>query len=113
MSIALPDTEKLMKNTKPQHYYLFASTVVFKRKGSESLEQMGMNVTITTNKKLIIAKDIGRGQQSVQLSLHQRFPGEIEDVIDVFVMSISYLGVMTQAEFVAGLEDTVAAAGNA
>lgn len=98
---------------RQQHYYLISTYVIFRRKGADAPEQMGLNTTITSDKQAVIAKDIGRAQQSVQMALHQRLPGEIEDVIDVFIVNVSYLGKMSQRDFIAGMEATVGADGNA
>ena len=84
-------------------YHLVAGKVIFLRKGSDVLEELNLNTTIVTDDGKVTANHIGKAQQSLQLLLFQRGDAEL-NVVDVFIMAISKLGWMTQAEFVAGVE---------
>lgn len=90
------------KPSLAQHYYLVAGLVTFVRKDETQPEQITLNTSITTPRQLVTAKSIGRGQQGLQMIAFERFGHEIQ-IVDVCVLSLSYLGRMTQEDFMAGV----------
>lgn len=92
--------------SKFQHYYLVAAKVIFtpQNQVSAEVEALDVNTTIVVDENRIRAKDIGKAQQAAQVTVFKRIGVEIE-VVDVFIASISYLGRMTQEQFISGVSD--------
>lgn len=101
----------MSKANKPQHYHLVSGMVIFTREGSEEIEQMNINTTLTGDDRNVTAKHIGMAQQGIQMRLFERIGNPNTQVHDVFIISVSYLGVMTQAKFMEGVGELQNAAG--
>lgn len=97
------------KTDIPMHYHLVSGLVLFTRPNSDVVEQIHINTTVQTKNKTVPAKAIGQAQQGIQMLLFKREGAEIT-VTDVFIISVSYLGHMTQAAFVEGLDELQAEA---
>jgi len=96
-----------------QHYALVSGKVVFRRNESEDIEEQYINTTIVGDQPNITAVQIARAQQGIQMLLFQRIGVDIT-VLDVFIMSISQLGRMTNEKFMEGMDALQAGvAGNA
>ena len=94
----------MSKNSKVQHYHLVAGMVLFVREGSDEIEQMNLNTTLTGDDRNVTARQIGIAQQGLQMRLFERVGPQVE-VKDVFIISVSYLGQMTPEKFVEGVKD--------
>lgn len=94
----------MSKNNKLQHYHIVAGMVLFTRPGDDNVEQMHLNTTITGDDKNVTAKHIGMAQQGLQMRLFER-TGPEANVLDVFIISVNYLGHMTQDKFVEGVSE--------
>jgi hypothetical protein len=90
-----------------KYYHLFAGEVHFHTKESEdSIGSMKVNTMVTTFGPLVTAKDIAVAQQGMQQTFFGRMDKDAEVVVyDVFIISFSTMGKMTQEQFVKGLED--------
>lgn len=83
-------------------YHLVAGEVTYQLKQDEPIERLRLNTTIITP-DVVKAKHIGQAQQALQMLLFQRLGPVI--VHDVFILSISSLGTMTQDEFIEGVAE--------
>lgn len=92
-----------------QWYSLVSGKVIYTRRDSKDVEALDINTTLRSSNAYVTAKDIGRAQQSIQMLLFQRIGVEVS-VIDVFIASISALGLMTEQEFMEGVDDLQAEA---
>ena len=81
------------------HYHLFATKVVFEDEPNSARGAVELNVLIRTESKFITAFDIGRAQQVAQAQFFERVEDKTLKVVDVFTLSVSYLGKMTEAQF--------------
>lgn len=86
-----------------KHYYLASGEVFFRtpvdEAGEQSIGSVKLNAMITTNNGKIIAKDLGKTQQALQLRFHDRMKDPTLEVFDVFLIGFSYLGHMTDEQF--------------
>lgn len=98
---------------KKQHFHLISGTVMFLDKSGDEVRagNFVQNTTIQTPTKDVPARYIGRAQQALQMLMFQKLEDHTLEVTDVHIMSISYLGFMTEAEFVKPADDTRATAG--
>jgi hypothetical protein len=93
---------EIISLSDPQHYWIAAAQVVVAN--AEGVErQKGYNALFTTKAKRITRKNLAKAQELVM----QRFVAEAEQVpgwkiIDVYIQSISSLGLMTEAQFHVG-----------
>jgi hypothetical protein len=86
----------------PFHYFLVTGQAVFLRDGSKAVEALVSNTLMITHDHKVRARDIGRVQQGIQMNLHKKMTDQETKpvkVIDVVIMSIAYLGEMSQREF--------------
>lgn len=98
-----------IKSDNPMHYHLVSGMVLFTRQNSDVVEEIYLNTTVQTKNKTVPAKAIGQAQQGIQMLLFKREGAEVT-VTDVFIMSVSYLGHMTQEAFVEGVDELQAQA---
>lgn len=90
------------ENQKEKHHYLIAGQVMLTHGDDEALNAVFLNAVITTEEFVIGAHDIGRAQQSLQMLFFKKVPPEDQSlikIVDVVVMSITYLGYMTDERF--------------
>lgn len=83
------------------HYYLVAGEVAFVDKETREPGGMRLNAVLQTKEPNLGAEQIGKAQQMLQLRFHEKM-GEASltvEVFDVFILSFSSLGHMTQARF--------------
>lgn len=89
----------VIKMDNPQHHWLVAGQIVVKYKDGEQKET-NMNALILTQRKAFTKQDIGKAQQALQLRFYKEVPQDPDtEVIDVFMVSVSYLGLMSQKDF--------------
>lgn len=88
---------------KKQHYHLCAARVIYTLDDGEP-QAAYINTTLTSDDGLVGAKQIGRAQQSVQMLLLRREGMSQATILDVCMMSVSYLGEFTEKSFMAGIE---------
>jgi hypothetical protein len=91
-----------------RHYFLVSARLLFQQDADSAWEEVYLNTTIASDQPQVIAKQIGRAQQGLQMLLFEK-RGPVK-VADVFIMAISKLGFMTEKEFIAGLEELEAEA---
>ena len=65
---------------------------------NNSLHTIRLNTVITNEEPFVGMRHIASAQQAIQLQAFKKLGTEIK-VIDVFIISVSHLGHMTQAEF--------------
>lgn len=94
---------KKQKHTseKKQHWWLAATHVVFTNSGQTEMGNAPINATICNAQKAIPVSKVQEIQMQAQAHFHQRssFAGQGLEVVDVFILSINYLGHMTLSEF--------------
>lgn len=83
-------------------YFLACGQTVFLRDGSKVVEVLTSNTLVISETQTVKARDIGRVQQALQMNCHKKMaeqePKPVK-IIDVVIMSISFLGHMSQSEF--------------
>lgn len=89
-----------------QHYYLGSTKVIFLHKESGNVSELHLNVMLRRDQNYVNAKGMGNIQTSAQMLFFQKMEVEQYDIIDVFIVSVSYLGHMTEAEFTEGMNET-------
>lgn len=81
-----------------KHYFLFATQVVYQKHKLEY--SRNYNVLINSENPFVTHDDLGHVQQMAQVrhftefDTHQRYR-----ILDVFIQSVSHLGLMTEDEF--------------
>lgn len=89
-----------MSDTKPRHHYLASTQVIYIEKGIRN--QMGVNALLVLDDKNVTQHAIGHIQQIAQITFY-RISGKQHspdlNIVDVFIQGISYLGHMTEADF--------------
>jgi len=101
--LEMPATPLTSLKTEMMFYHLVAGKVLFHR-GDNPPEEIHLNTTIITPTPAVPAREIGKAQQALQVTLFQREGMELT-ITDVFIMSISPLGKMTKSDFVAGVTE--------
>ena len=84
---------------KPQHYYLIATKVLSVNTDNNIPLEMDVNVLLRTDSKNFTAADMGKSQQIAQMTFFERIGVPTMKVVDVFFVSVSRLGLMTEEEF--------------
>ena len=84
------------------HYYMFAGNLAFvDSEGNAAVSNA--SVVVPTTDQRVTARDMARASQGLQMNLFQRINQQVQ-VIDLNIMSVSYLGHMTEEEFNAGAD---------
>lgn len=96
-----PKKKKKHTPEKKQHFWLFATHVVFTNAEQTEMGNAPINATILNDRKVVPAAKIQEAQAQAQAIFHERsaFAGQGLNVVDVFILSTSYLGHMTISEF--------------
>lgn len=93
---------------KPRHYWLIAGQVHYT--AGEAPYQRNINTVLATKERHFARADIGKAQQMLQLSLMRSFkdqlPADIQ-ITDVFMISVNWLGFMTDEQFQKGYDELV------
>jgi hypothetical protein len=96
--------------TSKSHFWLVSAQVVTANKtGKEN--RNSMNALLNTENGVITRNDLAKAQRAVLgrfTTSCPQIPGH--EITDVFMMSISHLGLMSQEEFHAGFNDAAPAA---
>lgn len=94
-------------STAPKHHWLVAGYVIYADPNNPDQEngQVSLNTMITTTEQALIRDDLGRAQAG----LMQRFVlettvGKTSQIKDVFLIAITHLGLMTEAQFQQGFD---------
>lgn len=93
--------------SEKQHYHLVSGMVMFTDPRGENPEQIGnlsLNTVIYSPEPYVGMGLINKAQQLLQINFHQKLADPELQVFDVFIVGISPLGHMTDAEFTAGLD---------
>lgn len=86
--------------TTKLHWHMFTGLIVCRPNSqSELINQVYANSMIMSPDKLVTEHDLARGQQGLQIQVHQKTQGEPMEVLDVIITNISYLGHMSHEEF--------------
>lgn len=97
--------------SKIQHAHLVAGEIVFtvgtEEDNDGEVNAVRVNSVLWTPERQILATDLGRAQQTLQLVFFQRMQGAEIEVRDVVLLHVSYLGKMTQEAFAKGLDQAV------
>lgn len=89
-----------MSQNKHYHYWL-ASTQLLTKESAESTQvsSLFMNAIAKTPEKTVSTQVLGNIQKNVQMQYRNVVQEAESVVLDVVIMSISYLGYMTDDEF--------------
>ena len=90
----------------PTHRYMLTLLATFEREGRGGMKHV--TTMVERNKKTLPLVFLKQSQDSVAIQL-QYFGIAPEEIVDVTVLSVSYLGHMTDAEFTTGLSQDQAA----
>ena len=103
-------TRAAVATQEKKHHHFFAGQVTYS--DGKSVSYAHLNCVLTSTDRVVQAKDIGKAQQILQMQFFKRFQGDAEgiEVVDVFMLGISYLGLMTDAHFHEGTSQPDAAA---
>lgn len=85
--------------SKKQHYHLLATEVAFLEPENEMIGAFKVNVMMRTPTRNFTVKDLGKAQQIAQMQMFDKLQNEKLEVKDVFILSVSYLGLMNEEEF--------------
>lgn len=92
-----------MPKAKRSHYYVVTGFILLRAGENSEISQLTLNSMVRSDIKNIPMRLLGRAQQALQMTLHQRMTedGETPDyqVIDVVILNMLYCGFMTEAEF--------------
>lgn len=93
-----------MNNTKRHHWLVAGKVFVLVPAGDSTDDKamipMELNAMLMTDEQRISAPDMGRSQVALQMRAHQKIGGDPNATIqDVVILSINYLGAMTEEEF--------------
>lgn len=80
------------------HYHLVSGEVIFVTKDGNS-GCVRLNTMLTSDDGTVPVRQIGRAQQALQMRFFERVGEPEAQVIDVFIVAISHLGVMTAEDF--------------
>lgn len=96
--------------SKAKHYYLVAGEILFRdptEEGSSGLGSIKLNTLIVNEQPHVTAAHLGKAQQVLQMEMFKRLGDEKLQVIDVFIIGLSHLGLMTEAKFKQAPEGTM------
>lgn len=92
-----------------KHYYLVSGEVFYRDPNAEEGTVAGgsvkLNSLLALERNRVTAMDMGKAQQALQLRFHNQMQQPTLVVFDVFMVNISYLGHMTDAEFAKEVAD--------
>jgi len=89
-----------MQDKQKHYFHLVAAEVMFSDpENNNAIGSMKINTMIKTPDNLVRAKMIGQAQQAAQLSMFKKLGDVPLQVVDVFILSISNLGRMTDKYF--------------
>jgi hypothetical protein len=90
------------KQPEKRHYYLFTGEVnVLDTPDSETIHTIRLNAVSPMKNNFIRAMDLGIAQAAMQRQFMERMPqGWSGTVVEVILINISYLGLMTNEEFI-------------
>ncbi len=92
-----------MSNTKHQHFWLIAGTVVFVMKGEDIPASVPLNSVLRQDDLTLNVASVSRAQMGLQAVLAPKMAGAGEyDIVDDVINNLMYLGWMTMEEFEAG-----------
>lgn len=91
----------MSKSNHKKHYYLASTRIHFTKEvdGVTDYGTMDINCILMRNRKTIAVDGLAKIQQMAQVQFHNRVKIEDANVVDVFIMGISYLGLMSDEEF--------------
>ncbi len=84
------------------HYHLVSGVVIFRdpeAPNAAAVGEMRLNTTLRSDSQYVPARQIGKAQQSLQMLMYTRLDDTSLEVVDVHINSISYLGEMTEEDF--------------
>lgn len=84
---------------KQQHYHLVAGLVMFGNPETQEIGSLTLNTVLRSDSQNVPVRQIGRAQQALQMVFRQKTGDETTQVVDVPILSISYLGYMSEEEF--------------
>ena len=86
---------------KRQHFHLISGTVMFmdQSSGEPKIGNFLQNTTIHTPTREVPSRHIGRAQQALQMLMYRKLEDDNLVVVDVHINSVSYLGLMTEEDF--------------
>lgn len=85
---------------KKTHFYLVAGEIVYKHPSQpDAIGYIRLNSVLQMDRNLIRHRELGKAQQMLQLHFHNRMNDPTFEVVDVFLVGLSYMGHMTEAEF--------------
>jgi hypothetical protein len=93
-----------VNNTKRHHWLVAGKVFVLVPAGENTDEKamipMELNAMLMTDEKVVTARDMGRSQVALQMRAHQKIGSDENATMqDVVILSINYLGAMTEEEF--------------
>lgn len=89
-----------MNENDKYHHHLICAEIVFTHDDEGDIPNaIRTNGVLITQDRNIPVASLGKAQQIVQLNFHQRMKDEKIKVVDVVLMSFSYLGEFTKEEF--------------
>lgn len=85
---------------KRTHYYLVAGEIIYTHADQpEAIGSIRLNTMLQVDTKIIRHLELGKSQQMLQMHFHNRMQDPKFEVKDVFLYGLSYMGLMTEAEF--------------
>jgi hypothetical protein len=86
-------------NRLKQHYHHVCGLVMFQTPGGNAMGTATVNTVLRSDSQNVPARQIGRAQQAMQMSFHEQAQDPSIQVVGLPIISISYLGFMTEKEF--------------
>ena len=91
---------------KRSHHHLVCGEVMFHDKDNPAaVGTIKLNTTIVSDSKDVPSRQIGQAQKMLQMLMFKRLEDPTIVVVDVCILSVSYLGHMTRADFLKPSDD--------
>lgn len=89
------------KTSEKRHYYLFTGELIINDPNSDQLQCIRLNAVNPCKQLQINAAALGLAQTAMQKQFYERQPADTQaQVLEVLIINISYLGHMTNEEFI-------------
>lgn len=87
--------------TKPEsmHHYLICAEILFQLPEEEGIRAVKVNGVLVTEHNRIGSPQLGKAQEIAQLHFRQSMPDPKVEIMDVVLLNMSYLGQMTEEQF--------------
>ena len=87
-----------MSQTK-KHYFLVTSEITLLEEETQSSSITRLNAVIHGDSRQVTGRVLSKAQQAAQMNFHKQVGETSLKIVDVVILNLSYLGEMTEEEF--------------